>query len=360
AIKKGEVVQQLVEKIKELRKQGDKKRKPTDAEKKDAIVRSYLAPISVQIRALFTEIYSQQNNEKRLQQLVKTYRETIKLVAFTLISDIWDKAHQRHLMAKNPLTLSDNQRLQIKAFFKINKFTQTAFDYFQLVNALLEIGQANGLNFYIKEWQNYKKGWSSNEILAKANTHFQTMQTALEGDISSKLIQPYCVVSEQHLTNVLCELHFLVHYKMAVVKNIEVQQIKNTPPASFKHIIVELDNNYNDVGEKDRARELEQPTDMESVLIYQKDISHNLNLSPFVLDENALTREYNSKVYFFAYASDKGLHYYWIENEEDTIVIKDNYDYIVSQFDRAKQVILNEFLVLENAFVEEEEDDDIW
>lgn len=358
AIQNGEVVLQLVEKIKELRKQGDKKIKPTDAEKKDAIVRSYLAPISVQIRALFTEIYSQQNNENRLRQLLITYRETLKLVAFTLLSDVWDRAHQQHLAEAKALDLSDFQRLQIEAFFSLNEHTQSTFDFFQLINALLEIRNKNKIEFYIKGLNAYPNGWTENTVLATANEHFKTIKSVLEDAVPSRLIEPYCVASEQELTNVLCELYFLVEYKMAVIKNIEVQQIKNLPPPSFKHTMVELDNNYNDVGEKDRSRELEKPTDMESVLIYQKNISDNLNLSPFVLDENALVREYNSKVYFFSHLSEKGLHYYWIENEQDTIVINNNYDYIFEQFNRAKQVILNDFAVVENEYVDEEED--IW
>lgn len=363
ALKSGEVVLQLVDKIKELRRRGDKKRKPTDAEKKDAIVRSFLAPISVHIRALFTETYSQQYDENRLKQLVITYRETMKLMAFTLLSDLWDKAHQRQLAAQNALQLSDNQRLQIEAFFNLNEHTHSSFDYFQLVNALLQIGNQNKVEFYIDAFEKYKNGWATNEKLNTAHEHFQLMQTVLDDDVSSRLIQPYCIATEYELTNVLCELNYLVHYKMAVVKNIEVQQIKNLPPASFKHIIVELDNNYNDVGEKDRSQELDKPTDMESVLIYKNIISDNLNLSPFVLDENALIREYNSKVYFFSHLSDKGLHFYWIENESDTIIINDdNYAYIQSQFYRAKHEILDDLAVVENELstIEEEDEDDIW
>ena len=62
-----------------------------------------------------------------------------------------------------------------------------------------------------------------------------------------------------------------------------------------------------------------------------------------MLDENALIREYNSKMYSFAYRSTEGLHFEWIENEKDTLEITHrSYPHILEQFERARQDILQE------------------
>lgn len=354
AIRESEVVKDLARKIHRERKSGNSNRKPTDAEKKDAIIRSYPAPISVHLRALFSKELSEKYNESRLRQLVVAYRKTLEFLAHILLSDLWDHSH-RH---EGRLELPQKESLQLESFFELNEFTANAFDYFQLVDALLKIGHYNKVEFYVDAFAQYSEGWSGQSTLQAIKDHFQQMQTALESDIPSRLIETYGVSSEQQLTKLLEELHFLVHYKMAVVKNIEVKQLKNMPPTAFRHVIVELDNNYQDIGEKDRQQELAHPTDMESILLYRERLDESLNLSPFMLDENALIREYNSKMYSFSHRTEKGLHYEWIENESDTLLISaGNYTQILQQFERARQDIFRE--ERKSIIATEVDDDDI-
>ena len=339
AIRESAFVKELARKIHQERKAGYAKRLPSDAEKKDALVRSYLAPISVHLRALFSNNLARKYDEERLAQMVTTYRITLEFICFIMLSDIWDAVHKK----RKPLKISASARRQLEAFFGLHAKAKAGFDFFQLADALLMIANHNQIQFYTKRLNHYPEGFNGVQELVEGNRHFQEMRTALEGDIPSRLIEPFGQRSEKHLTNLLCELNYLIHYKMAVVKNIEVLQIKNMPPPSYKHTVVELDNNYNDFGEKDRQQELEKPTDMESVLLYQDLLKDNLNLSPFILDENALTREFNSKIYFFSHVSEKGLEYYWIENEQDRLTINgDNYDYVFQQFQQARMDILNE------------------
>lgn len=355
AVRESEHVKELARKINKERQAGNANRRPTDAEKKDAIVRAYLTPISVQLRALFSQELSEKMDKDRLQQLLTSYQKAVELFAFALLSNVWDATQQR----KEPLDLNESDRLQLQAFFDLNAYTFAAFDYFPLVDALLILAQRNGIPLYLQALNAYTEGWAGKAELAQAQAHFQLMKTALEGDIPSHLIESYCMVSEQQLALVLTEWSFLIHYKMAVIKNIEVQQLKNMPPTTFKHVMVDLDNNYSDVGNKDRQYALDKPTDMESVLLYQEQLKDNLNLSPFILDENALTREYNSKIYFFSHRTEKGLHYQWIENEEDKMIISPNrYDYILQQFEQARRDILNE-QVAETKVADMASDDDI-
>ncbi len=355
AVRESEHVKELARKINKERQAGNASRCLTDAEKKNAIVRAYLTPISVQLRALFSKELSEKMDKERLQQLLNSYQKAVELFAFVLLSNIWDATQQRTA----PLDLNEADRLQLQAFFDLNTYTVASFDYFPFIDALLLLAQRNGIQLYLETLNTYTEGWTGKTELAKVQAHFQLMKTALEGDIPSHLIESYCIVSEQQLALVLTEWSFLIHYKMAVIKNIEVQQLKNMPPTTFKHVMVDLDNNYSDVGNKDRHHALDKPTDMESVLLYQEQLNDSLNLSPFILDENALTREYNSKIYFFSHRSEEGLHYHWIENDEDEMIISSNrYDYILQQFEQARRDILDEQAV-ETKAADIANDDDI-
>lgn len=339
AIRESWFVKELARKINRERQAGNANRKPADAEKKDAIIRSYLAPVSVHLRTLFSSRLPEKYSEERLQQLLATYEKAIELLSFIMLSDLWDAVLKR----RKPLDISEGERLQLQAFFNLNEFSAPGFDYFLLADALLKIANRNNVRFYLSPLNAYPEGWLGKEQLAKANEHFQFMKTVLEEDVPSRLIGPYHVQSEQQLANVLSELSFLIQYKMAVIKNIEVQRIRNMPPTLFKHAMVELDNDFNDYGRKDHWQDLEEPTDMESVLLYQDKLNNNLNLSPFVLDENALTREFNYKIYFFSHRTEAGLVYRWVENEKDTLVITEKkYAYVLQQFEKARQNILNE------------------
>lgn len=339
AIRHSEVVIALARKIHQQRRAGDMHRQPTDAEKKDALIRAYPAPISVHLRALFSNSLSEKLNEARLQQLVNTYQISLQFSAFVLLSELWDQANQIAISLK----MSEEEKLQLQAFFDVNAYTAPAFDYFLLVDALLRIGHRNQIDWYVEEWATYPNGWTDHPVLTAANEYFRLLITELETDIPSRLIETYNLDAEEQLTALLTELQFLVNYRMAVVKNIEVQQIKHLPPTAFRHVIVELDNSYQDIGEKDRQQQLERPTDMESVLLFREQLHESLNLSPFVLDENALTREYNSKIYFLAHRTADSLLYEWIENPADQLTVDSyNYGYILQQLARARQDLLGD------------------
>ncbi len=354
AIQASPFFKELIRKLKREKEAGNS-RKMTDSEKKDVIIRTYPLPISVQLRTLFSDRLSEKYNEERLRQLVATYRIALQFFSFSMLSDLWDATLHR----EQPLDLSEEERLQLQAFFELNASAAPSFDYFQLAHALLEIARRNEVQFYLEQLNDYPNGWKEQAELSAANSHFQQMQTALEADIPSRLIEAYCDHAEQQLAKVLIEFAYLLHYKMAVIKNIEVVQIKNLPPRKFKHALVELDNSHNDIGHRDRWQELEDSIDMESVLLYRNQLFDSLNLSPFILDENALIREFNSKLYFFSHRSDTGLHFHWVENEADKLEIEaENFPTILQQFARVRRDLLNETIQAESKPMADTDSDD--
>jgi len=340
AIKDSKPVKELVDKIKEIRKEGDTKRNPTDAEKKGAILKAFPTPISIHLQELFSETLSHKLNKPRLIKLVTTYQKVMKLISFILLSDIWDCLSDK----KMPFKLEEEEKRHLSSFFNLNEQLAPYYNYFLLADNLLKIAHRHKIELHIPAFNDYPNGWVSLHNFNEAEDYFQMLATAIEDNIPSQLIESFCLTGEQYLTNVLCELSFLTSYKMAVIKDIGVLQIKNLPPTKYKHTLVEMEMLVNKDGTRDRPRTLKEPTDMKSILLYhQANSSFNayLNLSPFILDENALTGAINTKTYLYSYQCKEGLVFELVENSSDTLVIKNNeYDFIHQQFEKAKERFL--------------------
>lgn len=329
---------------------------------RDAIIRSYLSPISVHLRTLFSTDLSQAYSQNRLQQISITHLRTMEFLAFIMVSDLWDAINQH----RSQIEYTDAELVQLNAFFDLNEKTYPYFDFSLLIDAIINIFNRKDWKFYMTELNHYPNGLSDISTIAAAHKFLIFIKNVLESDVPSRLIETYCIQAEEHLANLLCDLKFLVNYKLIVIKNIEVIQVRNEPPPKYKHIVVELDNNYNDQGTKDTDTNLQSFTDMESVLLYKDNITQALNLSPFVIDENALTKNLNSKIFFLKHSTYTAiptnddfddfdallsdapiendlptLHYQFIENEEDNLIIsQQNHKVIARIFKNAKATIL--------------------
>ena len=127
---------------------------------------------------------------------------------------------------------------------------------------------------------------------------------------------PVCIKAEEQLTIILQKLSFLANYTLESVKDIGVQYFRHSKTPSYKHKIVKIIQRFLDFSET--RRELDEYMRTASVyLIKKKDTSKApLNLSPFIIDENA----FNSKarlaklLYFKAY-----------EPQVDSFVFKHSY-----------------------------------
>ena len=66
----------------------------------------------------------------------------------------------------------------------------------------------------------------------------------------------------------------------------------------------------------------------------EETVSPSLNLSPFILDENALSGQQNSKLFFFTSYENKQINFTLIDNLKDTLnITRDNYPLVSELFD---------------------------
>ena len=72
-------------------------------------MRSYPAPVSVQLRALFSRKLAEKYDEDRLRQLATAYQKGMQFLSFLMLSDIWDATQK----LREPLQLEEAERLQL-------------------------------------------------------------------------------------------------------------------------------------------------------------------------------------------------------------------------------------------------------
>lgn len=109
--------------------------------------------------------------------------------------------------------------------------------------------------------------------------------------------------AEKRLTDFLVPFRFLVKYKMASIKHIGYRQIRKANPHYLhRYAALGIDSKANENAEKINYTEM--PTHTDSVLLYSgNDYGSGINLSPFVIDYNALTLEKGTRICFFHLSS---------------------------------------------------------
>ena len=121
------------------------------------------------------------------------------------------------------------------------------------------------------------------------------------------------------------ELGFLARYTLATVKQIVVQKYRHTVQPRFQHIVVRLVDLLG--GMDDEEEIFDKFLDSQSVLLLKEDETSDtipfLNLSPFIIDENAFVDNSDvSKIYFYHHRrpDQDGWAYRWVHRPADPVL----------------------------------------
>ena len=142
---------------------------------------------------------------------------------------------------------------------------------------------------------------------------------------------------------ILSALAFVVKYKLATIKGIDIIKSRHKAP-EYRHNQVMLDRVS--AGIMDSAEVYSAFTDNESVILLKHvdDVTDYLNLTPFIIDENAFTGDQNSKLFFYSHhdASDDSYHFRFVDDAEDHLTVSENrYPQVKSQFEEFKQAVFS-------------------
>lgn len=278
------------------------------------IIDAFPSPVGEQLRKLFA---SNAIDAARLRQLVITYEAATKLFAFAHLSQLWNM-----LFEKPRLTVTDEQWNALEAFKTIDAATEPVFDHLELVLTISAILSANGVAPFMEESASLVESLAESEGLTARQFMNEMRSDLASATPPADEIESFCVQAETHLGVILSRLAFIVRYKLATIKGIAISKSRHRP-AEFRHRQVLLDRvtaGFVDVDETRTAF-----TDNESVILLKdlQDVSDYLNLTPFLIDQNALTGNENTKLYTFSFhdeAADSS-HFASIADPADRLVI---------------------------------------
>ncbi|MXP43097.1 CHAT domain-containing protein [Allopontixanthobacter sediminis] len=283
------------------------------------IIDAYPAPLGEQLRKLFS---SNNVDEARLRQLVTTYDIGTRMFAFILLSQLWNARFEKHDLVTTP-----EQRAALLEFLELQPDSEPNFDYLQLITIIDGILSANTVEPFME------LGAGLNASLAvDASNDAHRFMTEMRGElakgaVNAAEIESFCVQAERHLGTILTDFAFIVSYKLATIKGIAITKTRHRPP-EFKHRQVLLDRVTAGYIDSDEVRA--DFTDNESVILLKdlEDVSQYLNLTPFIIDQNALTGNENTKLFFLRGYSpaDRTCHYYSIADPSDVLLISDTMD----------------------------------
>jgi hypothetical protein len=315
---------------------------------KREIVDSFPTPIGEQLRKLFTR----SNNPgvpddmelftlARLEQLAMTYRTTVQFLSYAAMSQLWDERFKNQ-----EFTISEDYIVDFNSFFAINAENARSFDFVKLVRTITDIFDDNKIPYFIDELNNVKIDIKKSPELYQAYVFMNNLNEALHDDrIEKDKVEALCMEAEQNLGIVLKECAFLVKYKLATIKNIEIIK-KRHEKARFRHSQIMLNRALTvaSTGIAEIGVEFDNFTDNKCVLFLKtkdNEVQDYLNLTPFIIDENALNNDYSSKLYLFNHQDGDNYYYKFLNNANDPplVINEDNQPEIQVQFERFKAEI---------------------
>lgn len=283
---------------------------------RQAIMDSYPTPVGNEVRKLFL---SETLDVARLRQLVATYGSITRLFAFAMLSQLWNAR-----FADKSLVIDDAQWAAIDAYLKLDAASEPAFDYLALTLTIAGVFAANKVAPFMKQCDTLAAALSDGDGTAARAFIDRTRADLLTATPPDAEIERLCIEAEIHLGAIMKDLSFIVGYKLATIKGIAISKARHKP-AQYSHRQVLLDRVTKDVLDADAIRA--DFTDNESVILLKdvKDVRDYLNLTPFVIDQNALTGNAGTKLYFHRFTDAAGAvsHYYLASNPADVLEISD-------------------------------------
>jgi len=322
------------------------------------IVDSFPAPIGEQLRKLFA---GNEIKVQRLKQLCRTYDITSQLLCFTMLTQLWDTKNNKETDFK----IDDDELVGFNSFLSLHQENQHTFDFAEMMTSIYNIFDQNNIDLFVPELKGFVLSLKEGGALYQPNLFMMEMKKEVLTKIAADELTSFCLQAESHLTKIMKQCAFFSKYKLLTIKSIEIVKKRHTK-ATYKLQNVMLDRVT--AGVLDDILEKDVYTDDRSVILVRsiEEMENYLNLSPFVIDENALTGNEKSKLYFYAFKEDDKYIYTFIDNGAERLDIDEtNFEEIHEQMEKFQKAIFNSKDDLVNIdeeidmdFFDEEEEDD--
>ena len=304
-------------------------------------------PISEQLRKLMVEEQADSDHtfydklgHDRLKQISITYSTEIELVAFILLAQLWDAMEQVK-------SLHPAQRQAIQHFFQLDHEGRIAYEFLPLIETLRQVFSENGIECFLSDLDA-----ALNEECIRAFTFMETLRRKLQKLGRAKLdkaeADQLCIVAEEKLAVILRQFGFFAQYVLVSIQNIDVIKYRHNPEPLFGHKLVKFEQLFTELAVEEER--MSSYLDTCSVLLWkaQGEERHFLNLSPFIIDENAFDSKASlAKLYFFQrYQKDQDAyafkHIYKPDDFPLVVTKQKQFRVIKEQFEAFAGKVLNE------------------
>ncbi len=334
--------------IKKQIKQAENGMEITLPEKRMAVLNALPAPLSEPIRKLLVPMDTQMGYDKvstaRVRQISEAYTTCMELMAFTMIAQLWEAFYAK---GQQNLQVTEDVKVKLKSFFSLTKSERQVYDFLELVNKIKKVFDQNEISYFVAELADLSNLFEQDNQFAQSLATLNGLRlivnqnTALNAD---QLVY-HCEHGEESLTYLYSKLGFMARYRLATIKSIEVQKYRHKREPGYDHSAVVLHNLLG--GFAVTHVKINRPLDNLSVLLLNEENWEYLNLSPFVLDENAFFDKTDvGKILFYEYY-DKAADVWSFRsvkspNDPPLQVSKQKYPLVKEQFDAFAQLVFQQ------------------
>lgn len=320
-------------------------------DKREAILKALPHPISEQVRKLLVpevagaqSVFYDKPGPDRLRQMVAVYETIIDLFAYIMLAQLWDA-----LSEKPALQPADELRNQIKQFLTLTPQQRRTYDHLPLIKNIRLLFDQENIPYFLEELSHLRQIAEPGQPFYEAWNFMESMRRKITSAMPGKAeADTLCIMTEEKLAIIMGETGFIGRYTFASVKDISVVKSRHLREARFKHTIVRLIQRF--VGLAEEPQILDRYMDNTSVLLLreQQGGPKFLNLTPFVIDENAFDEKASiAKLHFFErYVKDQDAYAYrHIYKPGDMpLVVAKQVDYAIlkAQFDAFSQLLFHQ------------------
>lgn len=277
----------------------------------DLIIKHFPWPIGIKLRTLFSSDDSMMRKSPgRLKALIGTYVRLSKFLLYISFSQIWDElgAESKRDQAFN---IQSGYREDFQDFFGLSSSTRKSYDFMRMMGRLVRIFSENGMTPFIEQFAGIHESVEKQDEFYKSYVYLETVREQLQNDqVTADQIPELCDKCEYSLGALLRRCAFLVTYKLISVKDIGVSNLRRQQP-KFKHQMGVLAGVAIEVMEG-TPKDYFSFTHSHSVLLVKgiDEVSENLNLTPFIIDENAFKSVNAPKIYLYDFNVDFDSFFY--------------------------------------------------
>ncbi len=281
-----------IKKIVEQEEEGDE---VSIVKKRKAILQILPHPVSQQLRKLLVPESGDYDGKffdkvgfDRLQQIERTYTTLIELMTFALMAQLWESAE-----VKENFKFTEEDLSFIKSFLYNNKKERKTYNFFPLMASIRQIfeKQEEEVSFFISEFKGISEIFNQHGNFYIACQYLENIKKYVVENVKNpneEEAAAYCIEAEDQLGDVFKYLGFLANYTIVSVTQIDLVKYRHQKEPKFKHHMVKLVQEF--VGLETEVETFDKFMDSSSVLLFNKKNEESrkfLNLSPFVIDENA-------------------------------------------------------------------------